>query len=312
MLLEPGDYPPGLQVAFPFSRLAPDGPAGPILVEPAYDLCRDLAGLTRIQRQANEPDEVATPTQPALPEPLAPDTVEAIMEAIALLEREVGRSDGSQKKDEKLRAEGRHRLEAGNAPAELDFQPVDGPSLRLLEPAAAWNAYRHAARVYAIAAILAAIEHEQIEQLDHLHEILGGEPRQPWIDLGGWLLSTSSWRKLIESIETGDMKSWSAVHAEYEKLRAEGPMARASHAWQVLNELDGEDPRAAVSAARFAGWLEDALAADKEAAEAIQKALGDSPADQLLQYVARRGATLAEQTDRLRRRFGIGAGDEQA
>ena len=78
----------------------------------------------------------------------------------------------------------------------------------------------------------------------------------PWVNAGGQLIREDEYDRLRSRIGAGELTSWHAIHAEYDRLWERYPFDRAEHAYSVLCRLAGVS---ALTGAQWQTYLDEAL-----------------------------------------------------
>lgn len=251
-LVAKADYPYELNIPLPFSLISNDEHEGCLQIIPAYWFLYNMYAVVRNAWKFRVRDRREHQQQHLEFDYLAPDTVEEILVAQELLENWTarawlaaqGEATGAEITDEQ-RAMARELLL--NSPEEIAPLEVLGEGVenskrkvRILKVAPAYAMYREMAHYYAVRAILQFVEERAMESLEALPGLLGGEGRErQWVNLGGQLVGGADLRMLKEKIVNGELASWAAVHAEYDRLWEEYPLQKARHALAILLELSG-------------------------------------------------------------------------
>jgi hypothetical protein len=167
-------------------------------------------------------------------------------------------------------------------PAEIEAQGVENSSRPtiVVKPARAWKAYREMLLWYAAGAVIDfAVERGLIggpagataaaesgkahgKAPKGLHGELAAALTAPrreveWENLGGQLVPLAALDELLARVAAGKVPTWNEMHAEYRRLAADYPLAKARHAWAALAWLRAESPGDALDAASLAGALDD-------------------------------------------------------
>jgi hypothetical protein len=182
-------------------------------------------------------------------DPLAPDTVEEILDALGVLEEAVGRAlirlEGgaeSERSAEDTRRLGRAAmLENPAAVARLEvradhFENSRRPVL-LLKTERAWEAYRETLEYYAVRVLARHMIDNGVVRFADLVRDLPRRDERVWRNLGGQLAGGASLEAILERARNGEIATWDALHREYERLDAAYPTEKAAHALGVLERL---------------------------------------------------------------------------
>ncbi len=270
-LLVKGSYPAELDIPLPFSLVSNNESEGRLQILPAYWFMYNMYAVARNAWKYAARDSRATKEQIIEFGYLAPDTVEEIFQALALLDRWVGKAS--------------LRLSEGAAPAALPADPTDLPAagrrllieeparvagllvlgehieasgrpVVILKAAEAYAAYREMLSFYGVEVLIEFAEAEGLP-LPALVDRLREAKRRRWINLGGQLVPEGALDDLKRAIVSGGCATWDAVHAEYRRLGTLYPLHRAEHAFATLLDLYDITP-AAMDRERWRTLLESA------------------------------------------------------
>jgi len=250
-LLAKADYPAELDIPLPFSLVSNDEHNGALLVMPAYWFMYNMYALARHGAKYAARDKRVHREQMSEFAPLAPDTVEEIFAALALLEvwtaKAARRAAGLPVADVgevELRDEGRRllterpqqaeRLEILGENIENSSRPV-----RILKAPVAYALYRDMVHHYAVSTLVTYLEANRLGHLAALPAHLSPPQRGAWVNAGGQLLLRDDLDTLRRRITTGELDTWEAVHAEYRRLWERYPQDKARHALASLLDING-------------------------------------------------------------------------
>ncbi|HBO45189.1 MAG TPA: DUF4954 domain-containing protein, partial [Planctomycetaceae bacterium] len=275
-LLTKGDYPAELNVRLPFCLLNDDRTNGRLTVMPAYWWMYNMYALARNPQKFRARDKRKTCTQKMEIDPLAPDTVEEIFQALRLLEiwtakarlRTAGRGP-DELEDEALARLGRELLtgaEERTAGLEVLGENMECSQRKvvILKARQAHRAYREMLHYYAVKNLLDYLDSQPAADLSAMVRTLSGPRQRQWINVGGQLISAPDLETLFERIKSGELNSWDAIHNAYEELWTVYPRAKQEHAYaSLLDLLAGKELTPALwqdalaEAARIAEYIRD-------------------------------------------------------
>ncbi|HRZ65238.1 MAG TPA: DUF4954 family protein [Spirochaetia bacterium] len=230
-LLAKGDYRYELDIALPFCLVDDDRSRDRLVLVPAYWWTHNLYALMRNESKFRARDRRAVKVQEVELSPFAPDSAEEIVAGIGILESALrGSGEGDPE-----------HLELPPGRFENSSRPVVAR-----RPRRAIAAYREMLLWYAGNALLERLE------APHPDAALGDAiasldlPRVgAWENLGGQLVPLAEVDALVAKARSGRLPDWRAMHAEYARLAAAYPEAKASHAMGILRWLEGSAPGAA-------------------------------------------------------------------
>ncbi|NLE40162.1 MAG: DUF4954 family protein [Pirellulaceae bacterium] len=235
-----------------------------------------MYALARNPRKFQARDTRKTRTQKMEIDPLAPDTVEEIFQALRLLEIWTAkarlRADGrcpDDLDDEQLAQLGRELLTCSeNRTAGLEVlgenMECSQRKVVILKTRQAHRAYREMLHYYAVKNLLDYLDSHHEANLVSMAQVLSGPRQRQWINVGGQLVSASDLEMLLGRIKSGELDSWDAIHEAYENIWNVYPRAKQKHAFATLLDL------LAVKELTPALW-QDALAESARIAEYIRE-----------------------------------------
>ena len=240
VLLNKGNYPAELDIPFPFSLVSDNLHENCLDIMPAYFWMYNMYALARNNDKFIKRDKRKTKIQKIETAVLACDTAGEILHAMALLE---------------------HSFEAawsasGNPPEKaavlLDFHqdvlrklPLTAENIersvrpvKILHGVDAWYAYRDMLIWYGVIVLAQYMdEHTEDGGVFSFSRFALKNGELPWVNVGGQLIRTDCFDALRSRIGAGELTSWEAIHAEYDRLWQRYPFDRAEHAYSVLCRL---------------------------------------------------------------------------
>ena len=82
---------------------------------------------------------------------------------------------------------------------------------------------------------------EQLAKLGDLSKALARSRQRQWTNLGGQLIPADDFATLRADIKAGKLTDWLAIHAAYDALWEDYPLAKQRHAHAALRDLLGVD-----------------------------------------------------------------------
>jgi len=248
ILLAKGDYQAELDVPLPFSLVSNSATGDCLQIMPAYWWLYNMYALARNSWKFQARDKRRRQVQHIEFESLAPDTVEEIFSALALLEawtakahlRAQGESAESKSPDD-LAKLGRKLL---TGPAErLERLKILGEQIEhsrrevvILKAREGYLAYRQMLHYYAVRNLLDYLK-ESDAGLAAMGQALAGERKKNWINLGGQLILAEDVEQLKTETKSGRLDTWDAIHLHYDELWEKYPLDKQHHAFATLLDL---------------------------------------------------------------------------
>lgn len=254
-LIAKGDYPAEIDLPLPFSLLSHNVGERRLEVTPAFWWMRNMYALARNSWKFGARDTRIHRTQHLQHDALAPDTVEEIIAARALLETWTGAAARSTElswkagygsypqlvaammsdsKHQDLQDEGRRMLQD---PSSAITEPLLVTGLeKTRRPTAinhvreSWTAYGEMLHHYAASHIVS----------DPQGAGRSSESRiSAWVNLGGQLVPETDVDTLRRDIASGALASWHDIHRRYDELYQRYPHDLTTHAWAVAELVHG-------------------------------------------------------------------------
>lgn len=207
-LLAKGDYSAELDIKLPFALVNNNVSKDVLEVMPAYWWRYNMYAMDRNSRKFAKRDKRVVKAQHIEFDNLAPDTVEEILQAIALLKEWISKSQG----EKMVYADG---MENSRRPTVI---------LRAEEGIKAYEEML----VYYAMKTLADGKPAGISQ----HEA-------EWINLGGQIIAKRDVEQLIADVEKGEITGWEDIHRRIDTIWKDYPAQRLAHAYSVLCLLAG-------------------------------------------------------------------------
>lgn len=236
-----GDYPGELDIPFPFSLITNDSARNTLCVIPAYWFSHNMYALMRSRFKFPKRDKRIHTNQIIEHDPFAPDTVEEIISAIAILEQSAGRewfkqhnkTDVSTLECEK---KGRELFQNGYCPDQIQMPhntiERGNRQVVIMEPALAWRVYQDMICWYAINTLISYPESEKLNIL----ELMSRPREKEWINLGGQILRKTDIQNIISRIKApNEIKTWHDIHQLYIDYQNEYETLKFHHAAALLS-----------------------------------------------------------------------------
>lgn len=248
-ILAKGDYPVELNIGLPFSLVSNDQSKDRLIIMPAYWFLHNMYALARNAWKYADRDKRINKTQLLEFDYLAPDSINELVEGIAILQQATGKAYLKQKgtkrfSNEDAIAEGKRLLDAGDPLVnELEILVEgfenSGRPVQLIKVAKAYTIFKELISFHAVEQLIAN-SGKQFRQLD---EALAGIPAKPqlnaWMNIGGQLIRKEAVEKMVAQIHQGKIKSWDQVHAFYQDQAARYPVEKFHHAMAALSIVQG-------------------------------------------------------------------------
>jgi len=246
-LLAKGDFPYELDIPLPFSLINNNVTKNQLEIVPAFWWLHDMYALARNSWKFCFRDKRVNKKQHIEFDPLAPDTVEEIIVASRLLESWTGKAAmesagnfSDRTNGPECERVGRRRLREA---AQKDAVPLEilGEKLEksrrktvILSAPEGYLAYQDMLWYYAVSNMLDFLQSRRNATFDSMCGTLGASRVSAWTNLGGQITASKDVDLLRADIRSGDLASWDAVHARYDRLFEAYPLEKQRHAFSVL------------------------------------------------------------------------------
>jgi hypothetical protein len=250
-ILAKGDFPAELDIPMPFSLVSNDVTNNRLVVMPAYWFLYNMYAIARNSWKYVDRDRRINKTQHIEFNFLAPDSVNEIVQSLALLQQFTGKAwlkkEGNHKKitNEEIIAIGKKLLDSNDPVVnELEiladgFENSTRPILLLKVPAA----YKVFKELVVYNAVQQLLEYTRENNIKDLQEITSALPARPvltqWVNAGGQLILSTAMEKMVKQIHTGRVKSWNDIHTFYSQQSASYVQEKLYHAAAALQEVQG-------------------------------------------------------------------------
>lgn len=238
-IIAKGDFPAELNIPVPFSLVSNDVANDQLVVMPAYWFMYNMYALERNAQKYVDRDKRPTKTQFIEYDYLAPDTINEIFSALAILQ--------SLDPDEE-----------GTA-ITTEWENLTRKIVVVKVPQAI-AIFRELVQYYGVSELIKHMQKNKLTGFDELKKSLSAKiQRSEWINIGGQLIQQSSVQKLQYNILGNKIKSWKEVHDFYSMQSENYLTDKTNHAYTALLEILNITPRQFTSDL-FKQLLQEAIA----------------------------------------------------
>lgn len=221
-ILAKGDFPAELDIPLPFALVSNEVTRNELLVMPAYWFMHNMYALSRNEWKYRDRDARKDRTQHLEYACLAPDSVNEIFDALALLQAWTAKA-------------GQDENEVFGERMENSDRPV-----RILKARKAMDAYTRMVRYHGIMELIGFIREAKPADFAALKAGLPWTAkREAFANVGGQLIPARALDKLKNDIRIGRTRGWDQVHAFYAAQGQAYPQLRFRHAFASLIEIGG-------------------------------------------------------------------------
>ena len=258
-LLAKGDYPAEMDITLPFALVSNNVADDRLEVMPAYWWMYNMYALARNTWKYRTRDKRYTKVQNIEFDTFAPDTMQEVIKARALLELWVGKAHLQRTRDN-----GQETMNDDNAPKENcqsegrrllmgDRKMVDSLTIlgegmensrrevHIIKAYDAYHAYGDMLIHYAMSNVLDYYENHtpQWEELARMTQ--NKQVCDEWINLGGQLVKSNDLDTLRHDICNGTLDTWDDIHHRYDELWERYDTDKLCHALYALHTALGTD-----------------------------------------------------------------------
>lgn len=260
-IIAKGDYPAELNIPLPFSLISQDMSKNELQVVPGYWFMYNMYALARNAWKYVDRDKRIDKTQPIEFQYLAPDTVQEMLDGMAILEMLVGKAwyarEGKTANQTQARKKGAALLQSSDPVVQQLDVMAEGfennkRTTRILKAGQAWHQYRSMVLLYGLEALVDAVV--AAGTLKKASNNWPAKPAMvPFQNVGGQLMPATEVKKLVAQIEKGKIKNWKGVHDFYQEAGQQYAAWRTEHALAALEKITGIRI-AHLSESEFAHW----------------------------------------------------------
>ena len=250
VLVSKGSYQHELDIPYPFALVAPGLNGAPeISIIPAWWFMYDMFAISRNKNKFIKRDKRIHKLQIIETDPLAPDTMQEVMDA---LDRLIHLTLEYLQKTNNECLEGKNTLEEQLQAAkdflhqntESDFT-LDDPicqrkfGSKIYKPVQAYRTYRKVVKYFATKTLMEFCESLSQEMLtfDLVARIRTLPLYTEWENVGGQIIPSEKVQELFASIKDGSINSWSSVHEFYKFCSSAYDQYKVRYALYLLEQL---------------------------------------------------------------------------
>jgi hypothetical protein len=222
-----GDYPSELNIPIPFSLVSNDVTNNKLVVMPGYWFMYNMYALERNGWKYLDRDKREVKIQHLENEYLAPDSINEMVEALALFQRFTGNawfkkeSPGAIISDNDAVVKGKQLLETSDPIVnELEILAEDFENTKrkvvLIKVLRAYHLFKELILYYCVNEVIGLIKEKEIKGFQDLLSSLPAKYNlEAWMNVGGQLIPRAEVNQLTKKIRAGKIKSWDTLHDFY-------------------------------------------------------------------------------------------------
>ena len=282
-LIAKSDYADELNIPIPFSLVSNDTTHDCLIVMPAYWFMHNMYALARNAVKYVDRDKRTEKIQFIEYDYLAPDSVNEIFEALALMKKFTGiafaKKTRKKLSDKEIYITGEKLLEEKSSVVnELEILAEGFENSRrktkLIKVLPAYLIFKEVITYYGVSQLVGLAVEKRINSLKEFWDFLPMRAkRAAWVNAGSQLLPQVSVNTMLKQIRSGKIKNWDEVHKFYQKNGDLYKDQKLQHAFASLLEINKIAP-SKFNKKHFKSFLEQAVATR----EWMMKAIYDSRA----------------------------------
>jgi hypothetical protein len=277
-IIAKGDYPAELSIPLPFSLVSQDLSNNELQVVPGYWFMYNMYALARNAWKYVDRDKRIEKIQSIEVNYLAPDTVQEMLDGMAMLEMLVGKAWYAKERkpatETHARKKGAVLLQSSDPVVQQLDVIAEGfenskRNARILKAGQAWHQYRSMVLLYGLEALV-----ESVVAAGSLKKAKNKWPAKPAMvsfqNVGGQLMPSSALKKLVSQVEKGKINNWNGVHDFYQEAGKQYGALRTEHALAGLETISGIQI-SQLSEGEFAHWTQIYLTLRSNICSAIEQ-----------------------------------------
>lgn len=238
VLVSKGSYQHELDIPYPFALVSPGERADEaITIIPAFWFMYDMFAITRNKNKFAKRDKRKVKVQNIEFDPLAPDTMQEVMNA---LERIIGLTAEYLKDSKNFQGAKDYLHQNPDAQFNLmDMTCQKKYGAIIAKPVKAYKMYRKIVKYFASYTLIEYCKNQGKSKLtlDDIKEIRKLALFTDWENVGGQIIPSAKISKLFSLIKGRSINSWDEVHEYYNQCQADYGMWKVRYALYLLEQL---------------------------------------------------------------------------
>ena len=248
-LISKGTYQNELNIIYPFSLVASNGPCQPISIIPAYWFMYNMYAVARNKAKFEKRDKRKIKVQNIETDPFAPDTIQEIELALRRLIELTGEYLVALKNKKGLAAKTKDELykiaknflhqnpNASFTLSEKEAQKKFGAII--VKPVKAYKSYRRIVKFFAVRTLCEYCERKGKKSLspEDIKLISEMPLYSSWINVGGQIMPEFILLRLFELIKQEEIDSWEKVHEYYNDCQNHYEDYKVAYSLNLLEKL---------------------------------------------------------------------------
>lgn len=244
-LIVKGDFLHELNIRFPFCLVSNAVETNQLIILPAYWFLYNMYAMMRNTSKFESRDKRKFKNQYIEYDVLAPDTVNEMFDALAEIEKAVGKAYHDENAGLDAQSVGRHILSSDEQLSSkevlLDNVEFSKRKVVLAKPKEAYVTYQRMIRYYGVIQLTAFLEQHTF---DELYAVVNSftTPRSQFENIGGQLVPQEKLDVLLADIRSRVVISWKDAHARYHAWSNLYMEDKLKHAVAALAEVTSRHP----------------------------------------------------------------------
>ena len=240
VLVAKGSYQCELNINYPFSLVSINSTDQAISIIPAYWFQYNMFAMARNNSKFQKRDKRVVKAQYIETDPLAPDTMQEIVESLYRIIKLTARTlkyDDLQKAKDYL-----HQ----NPDADLTLEDprcMKRYGAKILKAARAYKEYRKVAKYFAVKALVSWYEKSEFTRpsKEYFYSVQEIELFTEWQNVGGQIIPTKKIEELFNLIKERKINTWDEVHDFYAQCQNQYEAYKTRYSIWVLEQLYSRD-----------------------------------------------------------------------
>ena len=248
-LISKGSYQNELNIMFPFSLVASNGPCQPITIIPAYWFMYNMYAVARNKAKFEKRDKRIVKVQTIETDPLAPDTIQEIeyglrriieLTADYLLELKNEVAVAASNKQELYQVAKDYLHQNPDASFTLHEKKAQKKyGAIIIKPVRAYNSYRQIVKFFAVRTLCEYCQRNGKESLSPNDiKLISEMPLySEWVNVGGQIIPRDRLEQLFVLIKQESINTWEEIHSYYDECQAQYENYKVAYALNLLEKL---------------------------------------------------------------------------
>ena len=249
-LISKGSYQNELNIQYPFALVAYDGPCRPIHIIPAYWFLYNMYAISRNKSKFQKRDKRKVKVQHIETDPLAPDTIQEVVEGLQriiiltadyLVSKKDGKALSAITNADELYQVAKDYLHQNPDSTITLNDPISQKKYGavIFKPVKAYKEYRKVVKYFAVSVLMDWCKKNKKKSLESsdfaaIKELV---LYRKWVNVGGQVIPEAKLEELFLRIKDTSVKTWKQVHQFYDECQKMYDSYKASYSIYLLEYL---------------------------------------------------------------------------